>query len=509
MSLMPPSAPTDPVVFDADRLDFIVTVNQDEPWYGDWRTIGNIPGSIGFAGQPTSAPATTIGSGGVTLPLSNASVPISDCSALSATGGSFTVGGQIIVYSGRSTSSGAGNATGCYTLPTASGSYGSGTVLGYTTIGFGAISFYQNFGQDTPNAPIPGTTQVGYLLGNYFGPTVDDSMEGFSVFVAAKDTGTPYTQSRPITGFESAVQVEGGNTASDYMLGVGSRVKATGTAVIANGVGMKSSGWTEQNGDATLGVMTAWKAFYDDRVNPAGTTPNNNLSVSGKNFIHSEQGFSLSRSGLGPSLLASIAGSGGSNPGMLTITKPDGAVVSTVLDGVFVSGSRKMTTATAPAAGWVNRVVANANVPVGTQVLSYTGTTAPYTVWMTAAATGSATGQTVTFTELDLIGVKVISPATGVAAYEGWASGASNPNYRVSRVGGIFSTSGITMRDSTMATDLVGIDATGYRVYSATVEQSTVGGVGGASAPPATPRKWLKCKDSAGTVLVIPAYLAS
>ncbi len=40
-------------------------------------------------------------------------------------------------------------------------------------------------------------------------------------------------------------------------------------------------------------------------------------------------------------------------------------------------------------------------------------------------------------------------------------------------------------------------------------EQTTVGAAGGASALPATPTKFLKVTDSAGTTLVVPAYAAS
>jgi hypothetical protein len=40
-------------------------------------------------------------------------------------------------------------------------------------------------------------------------------------------------------------------------------------------------------------------------------------------------------------------------------------------------------------------------------------------------------------------------------------------------------------------------------------EQATVGAAGAASAPPASPEKYLKIKDSSGATLVIPAYLAA
>ncbi len=56
---------------------------------------------------------------------------------------------------------------------------------------------------------------------------------------------------------------------------------------------------------------------------------------------------------------------------------------------------------------------------------------------------------------------------------------------------------------------LMGIDAAGLLAWVSGNEQTTVGAAGGASAPPATPTKYLKVKDSAGTTLVIPAYAAA
>ena len=216
-----------------------------EDWYGDWYTIGNAPGSIGFAGEPTAAPATTVGSGGVTLPLSDDTVPISDCAELDANGGSFTLGGHVVTYTGRSTSSGAGNATGCYTLPTATGTFASGTALSYETIGFGALAIYEKFGEDTPNAPIPGTTQAGFVLANYYGPTVNDSMEAFSTFVGVKDTDTAFAQNRPVTAFEAIAQIEGDNTmptgASGALIAAGARTSVTGDSHVKRAEGIHLS----------------------------------------------------------------------------------------------------------------------------------------------------------------------------------------------------------------------------------------------------------------------------
>jgi hypothetical protein len=221
--------------------------NVAEPWYGDWTTIGNTGGSIGFAGTPTAAPSTTVGTGGVTLPLTNGTVPITDTAQLSANGGSFTLGGHVIVYSGRSTSSGAGNATGAYTTGSATGTYTAGTALGFTSIGYGPLTLYEKFGDYTTNTnmPIPGTTQVAYLIAAYHGPTVDDSMEGLSVLAAAKDTGTGFVQHRPITAFEAISQLEGQNTLPEGvtapLLAAGARTMVIGDSHAKTVIGFKLS----------------------------------------------------------------------------------------------------------------------------------------------------------------------------------------------------------------------------------------------------------------------------
>lgn len=59
-------------------------------------------------------------------------------------------------------------------------------------------------------------------------------------------------------------------------------------------------------------------------------------------------------------------------------------------------------------------------------------------------------------------------------------------------------------------TELMSIEASGLLKWSAAANvQATVGGAGGASAPPATPAKWLKVIGDNGQTYVIPAYLAS
>jgi hypothetical protein len=275
-----------------DRLA-LIHLNEDEPWYGDWLTIGNTVGSIGFGGQPTAAPATTVGSGGVTLPLTNGTVPVADCAELDAIGGSFALGGHVIAYTGRSASSGAGNATGCYTLPSASGTYSAGTALSYAQIGFEPLALYQRYGESTPNAPIPGSTQAGSVIANYYGPAVDDSMEAFSVFVAAKDTGVGYTQHHPITAFETNAQIEGDNRLPDGyetpLLSFGARTNVTGDSYAKNVIGFKLSHNSSASGSIDWGVTESYDGFYQGvstleeygTLNGAATLPQATIPVTG------------------------------------------------------------------------------------------------------------------------------------------------------------------------------------------------------------------------------------
>lgn len=67
----------------------------------------------------------------------------------------------------------------------------------------------------------------------------------------------------------------------------------------------------------------------------------------------------------------------------------------------------------------------------------------------------------------------------------------------------------IQARNGTDTGTIVSLGSTGFRWNDATMEQTTIGAAGGASALPATPTKFLKVRDSANTLLVIPAYAAT
>lgn len=100
-----------------------------------------------------------------------------------------------------------------------------------------------------------------------------------------------------------------------------------------------------------------------------------------------------------------------------------------------------------------------------------------------AAAATAATG-------LNLVG--------GTTSADGIAAGTDTNLYR-------------SAADTWATDDSLKFTATGSRIIfgHSGQEQTTVGAAGGASALPATPTKYFKVVDSAGTTLIIPAYAAA
>ena len=67
----------------------------------------------------------------------------------------------------------------------------------------------------------------------------------------------------------------------------------------------------------------------------------------------------------------------------------------------------------------------------------------------------------------------------------------------------------IKLLDADGVTQLFGITAGGSLRLRGPVLQTTVGSAGGASALPATPKKYWKLTDSDGSTVVVPVYAAS
>jgi hypothetical protein len=257
--------------------------NTDDVWYGKSINVGDVADSFGFSGSPTTTPATTT-TAGVTFPLTNATVPVADCAQLSANGGSFTLGGKRVAYLSRSAASGAGNATGCYSATTATGTVASGTALGNTPDGFFGLTVYKRFGYD--GRPNIGSTQAFGVVASYRSPTLDDSAEAGSFVTVMADSGSAQTQHRTVTGGEMTAQTAGNWSLLDGITaplkGGGVRTQMTPTDHVRNAMGLAVShipaGFLQQydgiyQGNSVLQVFGT--------LNGAATLPQATIPVTG------------------------------------------------------------------------------------------------------------------------------------------------------------------------------------------------------------------------------------
>jgi hypothetical protein len=215
-----------------------------------------------------------------------------------------------------------------FTIGNAAGSAGfPGT--GTPNKALGALAIYQRFGDHVggSNAPILHTTQTAYLLANYYGPTSDDSAEAFSTFVGLKSTGTAFTQSKPVTGFEAIAQIEGGNTvdSAGYVLGIGSRVNAVGAGThIDFAYGFKAA--VNSSGGPVFGTIGSYKAFCQ----PISSGATNSWGVYVADAIQSEKSLLIAKSGDTGLFRADFAGSGGGNPAFVYVQNPQSTNMATM-----------------------------------------------------------------------------------------------------------------------------------------------------------------------------------
>lgn len=216
--------------------------NTTRDWHGDSYNIGDVGNSFGWSGSPYVTPATTI-TADVTFPLFNATIPVADCAQLLPGGGSFLLGGKRVAYLGRSASSGAGNATGCYSTAAATGTVASGTAPVLSPTGFMALAVYKRFGYD--GRPVVGSTQAFTAIAAYRSPTMDDSAEAGAFLVQMADSGSTQSQHNTVTGGEFTAQA-GGNWLfpdgySAALTGGGSRTFLSATDRAKNVIGFKVS----------------------------------------------------------------------------------------------------------------------------------------------------------------------------------------------------------------------------------------------------------------------------
>lgn len=421
-----------------------------------------------------------------------------------------------------------------------SGYYGEGFIFGnVAAFGMGntgtpagqyaPIGIYQRYGDSLTGSAtaVQHTTQAFFAVVNYYGPTQDDSAEGLSSIVLLKGTTpnqapggsvtvTPFTQTKPVTASEFDVFIEGGHQVSGtYSTCVGARTEVTGsTAHTDTSYGVYLYANTDQN-NSGYGSVGTWRAFIDLKYNPATGAIANSESFHGANRVLSEQALLAKRANYGGLVQVDLAGSIGSESAsgqtaQVRIQQPTPGNTTTIADGAFTSGSALMTTATAPTTGWIGRTVTNANVPAATQVKTYYGSSAPYTVVLTANATGTASSQTVTITEPDLVGLRIVQGTSGLQPpLEYWATSDTFPSFRISRVGAVFAKNSFQTTNSS-GTAQAGVDTNGYRAYASAVETTGAGSAAlGSNCPAVTataPYKWFKATSSDGSTVYIPCW---
>jgi hypothetical protein len=207
--------------------------------------------------------------------------------------------------------------------------------------GYGPFVVYQKYGDSTggTNAPITKTTQGGFLLTNYYGPTADDSAEAFSTFVGLKDTGTGFAQTKATTSFEAIAQIEGANTAltgvNAPLLGVGSRINALGTSHVSVAAGFKTS--VNSSGGPTFGTIDTYYGFWQPAAASAnGGTITTAYGLYVVDAANSETQLSVGRSA-GTAFKVKYGGTGDGVNSMMFVQQP-------VLSYGTLSGTYTLTT---------------------------------------------------------------------------------------------------------------------------------------------------------------------
>ncbi|MBT8159326.1 MULTISPECIES: hypothetical protein [Arthrobacter] len=191
--------------------------------------------------------------------------------------------------------------------------FGTGSSFGFSGTGSpadiaGAFGIYQEYGRNTPGAGVPKTTQGGYAITNYWGPTTDDVAEGFSSAVLLKDGGVPFTQAASTTALEGISQVENNVTVTGKTVAVSGRAGFKGVSSTAYGY----SFFAQVQKDASASVGT-YVGFAQDTS--GGATSNFGVKVVDRIETQTSLGINpASGDGLFNVNLAGVSVSSGNTP---------------------------------------------------------------------------------------------------------------------------------------------------------------------------------------------------
>lgn len=188
----------------------------------------------------------------------------------------------------------------------------------------------------------------------------------------------------------------------------------------------------------------------------------------------------------------------------LTLTAPTTTDVPLTLKG--------QTSQTAPLQNWLHptngvaytRITADGNIELNCQsgtpaVIAFSGNTPYFPDGCSSTLIKSGASGLAYLQDGNTLGVKLSSNAV--------ADGAQSAHILDSNLTLVSGNKLLSLRNNGAEQMSVGYD--GMLGFVAANAQTTVGSAGGASALPATPAKFLKVRDSAGTTLVIPAYAAT
>ncbi len=137
---------------------------------------------------------------------------------------------------------------------------------------FAPLVVDQTYGRSNPGANVTNTTQAAFFYARYYGPTSDDSAEGASSIANLVDTGTPFTQTKPVVGFEGIAIAQGGNIVTNKLVGTIGTAIAQNTSQVTNAIGLYVSALS--GASAAGATITNFYGLFQETPNVTGTITN-------------------------------------------------------------------------------------------------------------------------------------------------------------------------------------------------------------------------------------------
>lgn len=134
--------------------------------------------------------------------------------------------------------------------------------------------------------PITGRPQGWQAISKYFAATTADSAQGGSIGAFLVDSGTPFTQTFPLTGMEGDAVAQGGNTLSNKAVGVAGSAEAQNTAHINDAICFYAAA---KSASAAGASIDRWHGLYVENPAVVGTVTDS-MGVYSRPRIQTETG---------------------------------------------------------------------------------------------------------------------------------------------------------------------------------------------------------------------------